>query len=47
MYWAVESQSLGAFFSGDLPSEFDADDLADLEGMKSGEIPTSDQLWRP
>jgi len=47
MYWAVESQSLGAFFSGDLPSEFDEDDLADMEGMKSGDIPTSDQLWRP
>lgn len=47
MYWAVESQSLGAFFSGDLPSEFDSDDLADLEGMKSGDLSTKDQLWRP
>jgi hypothetical protein len=47
MYWAVESQSLNSFFTGNLPNEFDADDLADMEGMKSGEISCSDQLWRP
>ena len=47
MYWAVESQSLNSFFTGNLPNEFDADDLADMEGMKSGELSCSDQLWRP
>ena len=47
MYWAVETVTISAFFSGDLPTEFDQDDLDDLEGMKSGELETSDQLWRP
>ena len=47
MYWAVETVSISAWFSGDLPTEFDQDDLNDMEGMKSGELATSDQLWRP
>ncbi|HII57235.1 MAG TPA: hypothetical protein HA266_06795 [Candidatus Poseidoniaceae archaeon] len=47
MYWAVETVSISAWFSGDLPTEFDQDDLDDMEGMKSGELATSDQLWRP
>lgn len=47
MYWAVETVTISAWFSGDLPTEFDQDDLDDLAGMKSGEIPTTDQLWQP
>ena len=47
MYWAVETVTISAWFSGDLPTEFDQDDLDDLEGMKSGDITTSDQLWTP
>lgn len=47
MYWAIESLTVDAWISGDLPTEFDQDDLDDMEGMKSGELETSDQLWRP
>ena len=47
MYWAIETFTIDAWFSGDLPTEFDQDDLNDLEGMKSGELSTSNQLWRP
>ena len=47
MYWAVESTNIGNIISGDLPDEFDQDDKNDLSGMKSGEIETTDQLWRP
>ena len=47
MYWAVETVTISAWFSGDLPTEFDQDDLNDLAGMKSGELTTTDQLWRP
>jgi len=47
MYWAINSRSVGSFFSGDLPTEFDQDDLNDLSGMADGSIPTENQLWRP
>ena len=47
MYWAVETVTISAWFSGDLPTQFDQDDLNDLAGMKSGELATTDQLWRP
>lgn len=47
MYWAVETFTIGAWLSGELPTEFDQDDLNDMEGMKSGELETKDQLWRP
>ncbi len=47
MYWAVETVTVSAWFSGDLPTQFDQDDLDDLAGMKSGELATTDQLWRP
>jgi hypothetical protein len=47
MYWAVETVTISAWFSGDLPTQFDQDDLNDLAGMKSGELVTTDQLWRP
>ena len=47
MYWAIESLTVDAWLNGDLPTEFDQDDLDDLEGMKTGELETSDQLWRP
>ena len=47
MYWAIETFTVDAFFSGSLPTEFDQDDLDDMAGMKSGEIATTDQLWRP
>lgn len=47
MYWAIETFTVDAWFSGDLPTEFDQDDLNDMQGMKSGELATSDQLWRP
>ncbi len=45
MYWAIDSSSIGNIFSGSIPDEFDADDLYDLEGMASGELKCSDQLW--
>lgn len=47
MYWAVESSSLGAIFTGSLPDTFDEDDLADLADLKSGAIEATDQLWTP
>ncbi len=47
MYWAIESRSVGSFISGDLPTEFDQDDLDDLTGLLSGDIESSNQLWRP
>ncbi len=47
MYWAVESANLGNIITGQLPDDFDNDDLNDLAGMLSGEIPVSDQLWLP
>ena len=45
MYWAIESNNVGNFISGSLPDEFDDDDKSDLEGMASGELKCSDQLW--
>ena len=47
MYWAVESADLSNIITGQLPDEFDNDDLNDLAGMLSGEIPVRDQLWMP
>ena len=47
MYWAVESADLSNIITGELPDEFDNDDLNDLAGMLSGEIPVRDQLWLP
>ena len=45
MYWAVESADLSNFIFGELPNEFDADDLADLAGLADGSIAIRDQLW--
>ena len=45
MYWAVESTDLLNFVFGDLPNEFDADDLNDLAGLADGSIAVRDQLW--
>ena len=45
MYWAVESADIGNIITGQLPDEFDNDDLNDLSGILSGEIPVRDQLW--
>ena len=45
MYWAIESTGLVNFITGDLPTTFDDDDLADLAGLASGDIPVRDQLW--
>ena len=47
MYWAVESADLSNIITGELPDEFDNDDLNDLAGMLSGEISVRDQLWLP
>ena len=47
MYWAVDSSSIGAIFSGELPNDFDDDDRADLEDLASGDLEAGDQLWRP
>lgn len=47
MYWAVESSSLGAIFSGQLPNDFDDDDRADLTDLASGDLDAEQQLWRP
>ena len=45
MYWAIESVDVANFIFGTLPTEFDDDDLADLQGMASGDIEVRDQLW--
>ena len=45
MYWAIESANIGNIITGQLPDDFDADDLNDLAGMLSGEIETDNQLW--
>ena len=47
MYWAIESANLGNIITGELPDEFDNDDLNDLSGMLSGEIPVTNQIWLP
>ncbi len=47
MYWAVESGDIGNIISGQLPDEFDQDDLDDLSGILSGDIESYDQLWTP
>lgn len=36
MYWAIETTAIGQVFSGPPPDDFDANDLADLRGLKSG-----------
>ena len=45
MYWAIESNNVGNFITGNLPTEFDNADKSDLAGMASGEIKTKDQIW--
>ena len=45
MYWAINSNDVGNFISGELPDEFDNADKSDLEGMASGELKTKNQLW--
>ncbi len=45
MYWAIESANIGNIITGELPDDFDADDLNDLAGMLSGEIESNNQLW--
>jgi Mg2+/Co2+ transporter CorC len=45
MYWAIESQNVGNFITGDLPDEFDDDDKSDLAGMADGSIEADSQLW--
>ena len=47
MYWAVESGDLRNIITGQLPDEFDQDDLNDLSGILSGEIESFNQLWTP
>ena len=47
MYWAIESASISNFFDNELPTEFDSDDIADLEGLYDGSISCSNQLWIP
>lgn len=36
MHWAIESTLIGQFFTGPPPDRFDADDHADLEGLRTG-----------
>ena len=45
MYWAIESANIGNIITGELPNDFDSDDLNDLAGMLSGEIESNNQLW--
>lgn len=45
MYWAIESANIGNIITGELPDDFDDDDLNDLAGMLSGEIESNNQLW--
>jgi hypothetical protein len=47
MFWAIESTSLMNFITGNLPNEFDDDDLADLDDLKNEKITVTDQLWMP
>ena len=47
MYRAVESGDLRNIITGQLPDEFDQDDLNDLSGILSGEIESFNQLWTP
>ena len=47
MYWAVESSDISNIISGQLPDEFDQDDLDDLAGLKAGTIEIEKQLWLP
>ena len=47
MYWAVESSEISNIISGQLPDEFDQDDLDDLAGLKAGTIEIEKQLWLP
>ena len=47
MYWAIDSTSVGNFISGDLPDEFDQNDLDDLSNMKDGTLEVTNQLWTP
>jgi hypothetical protein len=45
MYWAVETNTIGSFFSNDIPDEFDNDDKMDLEKMADGTYSTTNQVW--
>jgi hypothetical protein len=36
MYWAVESSLVGQVLNGPPPTDFDADDLADLRALRNG-----------
>ena len=45
MYWAIESNDVGNFITGNLPDEFDEDDKSDLAGIADGTIDCRDQLW--
>lgn len=36
MFWAIDTTAVGQLFSGPPPDTFDADDRADLDGLKSG-----------
>lgn len=39
MYWALEFGDAVAALAGNLPTDFDADDLADLRDLKTGKLP--------
>lgn len=45
MYWAIETNDVGNFITGNIPDEFDDDDKSDLEGMASGSLKCKKQLW--
>ena len=45
MYWAVETADVGNIISGELPNEFDAADISDLNKLASGELEAHSQLW--
>ena len=47
MYWAVESSDISSIITGQLPDEFDQDDLDDLAGLEAGTIEVEKQLWLP
>ena len=38
MYWAIESQDIANQIDGELPNNFDSDDLDDLRLMKEGKL---------
>jgi hypothetical protein len=44
MHWSIETIGINQFLTGDIPTDFDVDDRADLAGLADGSIPARDQI---